>query len=131
MSVRAAVMREFEQPLEIREYPDPVAGPGEAVVRVAMAGICGTDRSPSSVPGAFTAANRPGELSQAPAAGRSLATFGTAPSAASSVAPASPKARGARSGFGAPQRPSHLILLKIVVRHLQIQRFTARVKLTC
>src|SRR5215203_5294418 len=43
MSVRAAVMREFEQPLEIREYPEPKAGPGEAVVRVAMAGICGTD----------------------------------------------------------------------------------------
>lgn len=43
MSVRAAVLREFEQPLEVREYPEPKAGPGEAVVRVTMAGICGTD----------------------------------------------------------------------------------------
>ena len=43
MSVRAAVLREFEQPLEVREYPDPEAGPGEAIVRVTMAGICGTD----------------------------------------------------------------------------------------
>ena len=43
MSVRAAVLREFEQPLEVRTYPDPQAGPGEAVVRVQMAGICGTD----------------------------------------------------------------------------------------
>lgn len=43
MSVRAAVLREFEQPLEIRSYPEPQAGPGEAVVRVEMAGICGTD----------------------------------------------------------------------------------------
>ena len=43
VSVRAAVLREFEQPLEIRTYPDPQAGPGEAVVRVQMAGICGTD----------------------------------------------------------------------------------------
>jgi len=43
MSVRAAVLREFEQPLEIRSYPDPNAGPGECVIRVEMAGICGTD----------------------------------------------------------------------------------------
>ena len=43
MSVRAAVLREFEQPLEIRTYPEPHVGPGETVVRVQMAGICGTD----------------------------------------------------------------------------------------
>ena len=43
MSVRAAVLREFEQPLEVREYPEPNAGPGESIVRVTMAGICGTD----------------------------------------------------------------------------------------
>src|SRR5205809_716293 len=43
VSVRAAVLREFEQPLEVREYPDPQVGPGEAIVRVTMAGICGTD----------------------------------------------------------------------------------------
>jgi threonine dehydrogenase-like Zn-dependent dehydrogenase len=43
MSVRAAVLSEFEQPLEIRSFPEPSAGPGEAIVRVEMAGICGTD----------------------------------------------------------------------------------------
>src|SRR4051794_24362109 len=43
VSVRAAVLKEFEQPLELREYPDPQVGPGEALVRVEMAGICGTD----------------------------------------------------------------------------------------
>lgn len=43
MSVRAAVLREFEQPLEIRNYPEPLAAAGETVVRVEMAGICGTD----------------------------------------------------------------------------------------
>ena len=43
MSVRAAVLRNFEQPLELRTYPEPIAAPGEAIVRVEMAGICGTD----------------------------------------------------------------------------------------
>ncbi|MGH9627764.1 MAG: zinc-binding dehydrogenase [Bryobacteraceae bacterium] len=43
-TVRAAVLSAFEHPLEIREYPAPSAvGPGEALVRVEMAGICGTD----------------------------------------------------------------------------------------
>lgn len=43
-TVRAAVLSAFEQPLEIREYPVPSAvEPGEALVRVEMAGICGTD----------------------------------------------------------------------------------------
>jgi threonine dehydrogenase-like Zn-dependent dehydrogenase len=45
MSVaRAAVLVQYQQPLEIRTYPVPAEpGPGEAVVRVEMAGICGTD----------------------------------------------------------------------------------------
>ena len=43
-TVRAAVLAAYEKPLEIREYPAPGSpGPGEAVVRVEMAGICGTD----------------------------------------------------------------------------------------
>ncbi|MBI1895789.1 MAG: zinc-binding dehydrogenase [Acidobacteria bacterium] len=43
-AVRAAVLAQFEQPLEIRSYPEPGApGPGEALARVEMAGICGTD----------------------------------------------------------------------------------------
>ena len=42
--VRAAVLTAFEKPLEIREYDLPTSlGRGEALVRVEMAGICGTD----------------------------------------------------------------------------------------
>lgn len=43
-SVKAAVLAKYQQPLELREYPavDNLA-PGEALVRVEMAGICGTD----------------------------------------------------------------------------------------
>ncbi len=40
---RAAVLTAYQQPLEIREYPSPEPGPGEALVRVELAGICGTD----------------------------------------------------------------------------------------
>jgi threonine dehydrogenase-like Zn-dependent dehydrogenase len=29
--------------MEVRDYPDPVAGPGEAVVRIRASGICGSD----------------------------------------------------------------------------------------
>jgi D-arabinose 1-dehydrogenase-like Zn-dependent alcohol dehydrogenase len=44
MSVRAAVLPAFQAQLEIREYPDPShLAPGEALVLVEMAGICGTD----------------------------------------------------------------------------------------
>jgi threonine dehydrogenase-like Zn-dependent dehydrogenase len=44
MKARAAVLVAFNQPLEVREYPLSLAlGPGEALVRVEMAGICGTD----------------------------------------------------------------------------------------
>ncbi|MGH9657336.1 MAG: zinc-binding dehydrogenase [Bryobacteraceae bacterium] len=44
MPVRAAVLTRYRQPLEIREYPDPAAlAPGEALVEVDLAGICGTD----------------------------------------------------------------------------------------
>jgi len=43
-TVKAAVLTAYEQPLEIREYPAlTAAGPGEALVRVEIAGICGTD----------------------------------------------------------------------------------------
>src|SRR5260370_24816073 len=34
----------FDRKLEFRaDYPDPVAAPDESVVRVSLAGICGTD----------------------------------------------------------------------------------------
>ena len=43
-NVKAAVLSAYEKPLEMREYPDITSlDPGEAVVRVEMAGICGTD----------------------------------------------------------------------------------------
>jgi len=43
-SVKAAVLTAYEQPLEIREYRALTeAGPGEALVRIELAGICGTD----------------------------------------------------------------------------------------
>ena len=42
--VRAAVLEAFEQPLQIRTYPDPGApAPGEALVAIDIACICGTD----------------------------------------------------------------------------------------
>jgi threonine dehydrogenase-like Zn-dependent dehydrogenase len=44
MPIKAAVLTAYQQPLEAREYPDlPRPEAGEAVVRVEMAGICGTD----------------------------------------------------------------------------------------
>lgn len=43
-SARAAVLEAFEQPLTIREYAVPKElGPGEALVRIEISGICGTD----------------------------------------------------------------------------------------
>ncbi len=42
--VKAAVLEAFEKPLAIREFPDPGdPGPGEALVSIEIAGICGTD----------------------------------------------------------------------------------------
>ncbi|MGH9721793.1 MAG: alcohol dehydrogenase catalytic domain-containing protein, partial [Bryobacteraceae bacterium] len=44
MPVKAAVLTAYQQPLAIRDFPDPPApAPGEALVRVEIAGICGTD----------------------------------------------------------------------------------------
>ena len=44
MTSRAAVLAAFHQPLEVRTYPLPeTLPPGGALVRVEMAGICGTD----------------------------------------------------------------------------------------
>jgi threonine dehydrogenase-like Zn-dependent dehydrogenase len=43
-SCAAAVLVEYEKPLETRRYPIPEGlAPGEVLVRVEMAGICGTD----------------------------------------------------------------------------------------
>jgi threonine dehydrogenase-like Zn-dependent dehydrogenase len=42
--VKAAVLADYEKPLEIREYPGiDVVEAGEALVRIEMAGVCGTD----------------------------------------------------------------------------------------
>jgi threonine dehydrogenase-like Zn-dependent dehydrogenase len=44
MTAKAAVLVRPQEALELREYPVPEhPGPGEAIVRVEMAGICGTD----------------------------------------------------------------------------------------
>jgi len=41
---KAAVLTAYQQPLEIRDFPlDDNLAPGEALARVEMAGICGTD----------------------------------------------------------------------------------------
>ena len=41
---RAAVLTAYQEPLQVREYPIPAElSPGECLVRVEMAGICGTD----------------------------------------------------------------------------------------
>jgi len=92
------------------------------------AGICGTDRSPSSVPGAFTAANRP----------KALPSFGDRPFSRD-VRDLSLNRRDCSGGLsqglrglrlGAPQRPSHLIILPDGrASELQIQRFNSPVKL--
>ena len=43
-TITAAVLTAYEQPLEIRQFPAlTAAGSGECLVRVEMAGICGTD----------------------------------------------------------------------------------------
>jgi (R,R)-butanediol dehydrogenase / meso-butanediol dehydrogenase / diacetyl reductase len=41
--MKACIYRAPGAPLEITELPDPVAGPGEVVVRVKACGICGSD----------------------------------------------------------------------------------------
>ena len=41
--VRASVIREFNRPWTLEELPDPVAGPGQVVIRVHASGVCGTD----------------------------------------------------------------------------------------
>jgi threonine dehydrogenase-like Zn-dependent dehydrogenase len=42
--VRAAVLAEFEQPIQVQEFPRPAAlESGAALVRVELAGVCGTD----------------------------------------------------------------------------------------
>ncbi len=41
--MKAAVVREFKQPLVIEERPIPVPGPGEVVVQIEASGLCHTD----------------------------------------------------------------------------------------
>jgi len=38
--MRAAILREYGEPLAVREVPAPEPGPDEAVVRVAACGVC-------------------------------------------------------------------------------------------
>lgn len=48
--MRACVFKAIGEPLENVEVPDPVAGPGEIVVRVRDCGICGSDLHAVSSP---------------------------------------------------------------------------------
>jgi D-arabinose 1-dehydrogenase-like Zn-dependent alcohol dehydrogenase len=41
--MKAAVMTQFEKPLEVRELPNPITGPNDAVIRVEGCGICRSD----------------------------------------------------------------------------------------
>lgn len=41
--MKAAVMTQFREPLEVRELSDPITGPKDAVVRVEGCGICRSD----------------------------------------------------------------------------------------
>ena len=42
-TMKAAVVRDFKQPLRIEERPKPEPGPGEVVVKMEASGICHTD----------------------------------------------------------------------------------------
>ncbi|WP_395696783.1 alcohol dehydrogenase AdhP [Methylocella sp.] len=42
-TMKAAVVREFGEPLAIEEVPVPTPGPGEVLVKVAACGVCHTD----------------------------------------------------------------------------------------
>ena len=47
--MKACVYRAPGAPLEIAEVPDPVAGPGEIVIRVKACGVCGSDLHAASL----------------------------------------------------------------------------------
>ena len=42
-SMKAAVVRSFDRPLEIEEVPIPVPGPEQVLVRIENSGLCHTD----------------------------------------------------------------------------------------
>jgi alcohol dehydrogenase, propanol-preferring len=42
-TMQAAVVEKFGQPLDIREFPIPAPGPGQALVKVISTGVCHTD----------------------------------------------------------------------------------------
>ena len=43
MTMKAAVLREFNQPLRIEDVPVPDVGPGQILVKIAATGVCHTD----------------------------------------------------------------------------------------
>lgn len=53
--MKAAVFQGIGQPLAIEERPDPAPGPGEALIKVGRAGICGSDLHMTSEPGSLIA----------------------------------------------------------------------------
>src|SRR4051794_23224956 len=41
--MRAAVIESFDRPMRVKDVPEPRPAPGEVLIRVRAAGICGTD----------------------------------------------------------------------------------------
>lgn len=41
--MQAAVLKRFNEPLDIQTFPEPQVGPGEVLVRITAAGVCGSD----------------------------------------------------------------------------------------
>jgi (R,R)-butanediol dehydrogenase / meso-butanediol dehydrogenase / diacetyl reductase len=52
--MRAAVFRGVGQPLSLEQVPDPEPRPGEAILEVSHAGICGSDLHWTETPGMIT-----------------------------------------------------------------------------
>ncbi|TDH57909.1 zinc-binding dehydrogenase [Dankookia rubra] len=48
--MRAAVFEGIGRPLALRDQPEPLIGPGDLLVRVALCGICGSDLHATEVP---------------------------------------------------------------------------------
>lgn len=53
--MRAAVFQGVGKPLAIEERPDPTPGPGEVLIKVGRAGICGSDLHMTAEPGSLIA----------------------------------------------------------------------------
>jgi len=53
--MKAAIFQGIGKPMVVEDRPDPSPGPGEVVIRVGRAGICGSDLHMTSEPGSSIA----------------------------------------------------------------------------